>query len=155
MQSESKVLSSCIPAWGTLLQPQSSLRNWDLILSLSGTAVLNMISGLLPHSPLPRNSDVTDAQACTCSLPFRGMRVRLSLRHAKRQLEGTGAVWTGQRSSAVFCSATRWDPQPVRNVSLSVHAESRDADHLKENTDKLVKQSKIIFLSLLELWAGD
>lgn len=62
MQSESKVLSSCIPAWGTLLQPQSSLRNWDLVLSLSGTAVLNMISGLLPHSPLPRNSDVTVAQ---------------------------------------------------------------------------------------------
>ncbi len=45
MQSESKVLSSCVAAWGALLQPQSSLRNWDLVLSLSGTAVLNMISG--------------------------------------------------------------------------------------------------------------
>ena len=45
MQSESKVLSSCIAARGALLQPQSSLRNWDLVLSLSGTAVLNMISG--------------------------------------------------------------------------------------------------------------
>lgn len=45
MQSESKVLSSCIAVRGALLQPQSSLRNWDLVLSLSGTAVLNMISG--------------------------------------------------------------------------------------------------------------
>lgn len=45
MQSESKVLSSCIAARGALLQPQSSLCNWDLVLSLSGTAVLNMISG--------------------------------------------------------------------------------------------------------------
>lgn len=45
MQSESKVPSSYITARGALLQPQSSLRNWDLVLSLSGTAVLNMISG--------------------------------------------------------------------------------------------------------------
>lgn len=45
MQSESKVLSSCITARGALLQPQSPLRNWDLVLSLSRTAVLNMISG--------------------------------------------------------------------------------------------------------------
>lgn len=55
MQSESKVLSSCIAAQGALLQPQSSLCNWDLVLSLSGMAVLNMISGPPATFSPPKN----------------------------------------------------------------------------------------------------
>lgn len=77
MQSESKVLSSSIAARGALLQPQSSLHNWDLVLSLSGTAVLNMISG--PPAALSPPKKLWRPQARTCSLPYRLMSVLLSL----------------------------------------------------------------------------
>lgn len=44
MLSKFELLSSFIPA-GWMHQLQSFLRNWDLVLSLSGSSVLNMISG--------------------------------------------------------------------------------------------------------------
>ncbi len=91
MQSESKVLSSCVAARGALLQPQSSLRNWDLVLSLSGIAVLNMISGppavLSPPKKLWRDRC---PQACTCSPPFRVMSVLLSIDMQSDSWRGAG-----------------------------------------------------------------
>lgn len=129
MQSESKVLSSCITAWGTLLQPQSSLRNWDLVLSLSGTAVLNMISGLLPHSPLPRNSDVTDAHRPARAVCRSGSSAipicKVTAGGEWGSVDSSAVVSFLPCLSSIFCSAIRWDPPPFhsqRNVSFSLHA---------------------------------
>lgn len=66
-----------IPAQGALLQPQSFLRNWDLGLSLSGTPVLNMISGppavLSPPKKLKRERH----QKLACAV-FRVMSIQPS-----------------------------------------------------------------------------
>lgn len=81
MQSESKVLSSCIAARGAMLQPQSFLRNWDLVLSLSGSAVLNMISG--PPAALSPPKKLRRPQARTCSLAYGGNECSAVPTHAK------------------------------------------------------------------------
>lgn len=172
MQSESKVLSSRIAKRGALLQPQSSLRNWDLVLSLSGTAVLNMISG--PPAALSSPKKLWCPQALTCSLVFRVMSVLLSLDMQSDSWRRAGlggwvtgfiphmfVIWAASlvaQQGGLVCQGSFYLQSSVTTTIAfqSPHwRHSWNASQLKQTLTNWSNKRKFTFISPLELRAGD